>query len=280
MKIKIWGCRGSLPAPGLHTLRYGGHTTCLEIRARSGEIVVVDAGSGIRNLGKALVRGRGARHVHLMITHSHWDHLMGFPFFAPAYFREWTVTLCGGPHAQDALRKYLGHQMKAPYFPVDFSVMKARFKFGCASPKGGRIGSLQIAAIPLNHPNGGFGFRFTEQGRSFVFLTDNELDFPHPGGRDREEYGAFCRGADLLLHDAQYTDREYRQTRGWGHSTFASATDLAIAAGVKRFGLFHHDPDRTDASLDQQVEFCQRRIARARARIKCFAAAEGMVLRV
>jgi phosphoribosyl 1,2-cyclic phosphodiesterase len=278
MKIKVWGCRGSLPAPGLHTLRYGGHTTCLEIRGQSGGVIVVVAGSGIRNLGQALEKG--ARHLHLIITHSHWDHLLGFPFFAPAYFRDWTITLCGGPNAQDSLRKYLHRQMKAPYFPVDFSVMKAQFKFGCASPKGGRIGSVKIVAIPLNHPNGGFGFRFTEKGRSFVFLTDNELDFHHPGGLSRDDYREFCQGADLLFHDAQYTDRDYLKTRGWGHSTFASATDLAIAAGVKQLGLFHHDPDRSDGELDKQVSFCQRRIAKANAQIKCFAAAEGMTIRV
>lgn len=277
MKIKVWGCRGSLPAPGAHTLRYGGHTTCLEIRDRAGRVIVVDAGSGLRNLGRALLREKQLRHLHLIITHSHWDHLMGFPFFSPAYFSRYLITLCGGPKASNALYGYLHSQMKAPYFPVDFSVMKARFQFGHRTC---RTGGIHLRPILLNHPNGGYGFEFSEAGKRFVFLTDNELDFPHPGGLARKNYLEFCRGADLLFHDAQYTDAEYRFKRGWGHSTFASATDLAIEAGVKKFGLFHHDPDRTDAALDKQVEFCRRRIAKAGSKVKCFAAAEGMVIKM
>jgi ribonuclease BN (tRNA processing enzyme) len=168
--------------------------------------------------------------------------------------------------------------MEAPFFPVDFSVMQAKFCFGCTYPDDGSVGSIAIETIPLNHPNGGYGYKFIEDGRSFVFLTDNELDFHHPGGLKREQYVEFCRGAEVLLHDAQYTDEDYLSKRGWGHSTYASATDLAIEAGVKQFGIFHHDPDRTDDDLDLLVAVCQQRIKEAGSKVDCFGTAEGMVL--
>jgi ribonuclease BN (tRNA processing enzyme) len=138
------------------------------------------------------------------------------------------------------------------------------------------LDDLEVCPVSLNHPNGGYGYKFIERGKSFVFLTDNELGFQHEGGLSRAQYIEFCQGADLLVHDAQYTEEEYKFTRGWGHSTFGDAMDLAIEAGVKRLGLFHHDPDRTDDDLSLQVEFCQGRIHKKGGTAECFATAEGM----
>jgi phosphoribosyl 1,2-cyclic phosphodiesterase len=282
MRITVWGCRGSISVPGPSTLRYGGNSTCLEIRTAAGDVIVVDAGSGIRNLGKALLRDPGVSAVRFFFTHSHLDHLVGFPFFAPGYASKFSLTFCGGPHAQSTIRKCLSHQMEAPYFPVDISAMKAQLVFRCERPRkepcNCRVAGIEISQVPLNHPNGGYGFKFMEGGKAFVFLTDNELGYPHPGGLERAGYAEFCRNADLLFHDAQYTQEEYRTTRGWGHSSYADATDLAIEAGVRRLGLFHHDPDRSDDELDRQVGFCRERIARAGSAVACFATAEGMTL--
>lgn len=286
MRIKIWGCRGSIASPGATTLRYGGNTTCVEIRTAAGEAAgqnfVVDAGSGLRLLGQSLRREKKIFHIRCFFSHSHWDHLVGFPFFEPAYFSDYHITFCGGPHAQDSIRRYLGRQMEAPFFPVEFDLLKAQFDFHCERPNEDpgycNFDGLEVTAAPLNHPNGGYGFKFVEQGHVFVFFPDNELGFQHEGGFDRAAYVEYCRGADLLIHDAQYTDSEYRRTRGWGHSTYADAVDLAVAAGVKRLGLFHHDPDRTDEQLDRQVEFCSERIRAAHSRVDCFACAEGMTL--
>ena len=287
MKIKIWGCRGSLATPGRGTIRYGGHTTCVEVRTRDGHLIIIDAGSGLRALGQDLVKEKGLRHVTMLLTHAHWDHLTGFPFFAPAYSPDFAITFCGGPIARESIRSYLLHQMRPPFFPVEFSHLKAQFKFGCecgVSNCHGKLadinGSFKCEAIPLNHPNGGRGFKFVEDGKSFVFLTDNELSFKHPGGLSRSEYVSHCAEADLLLHDAQYRDAEYQITRGWGHSTYADAVDLAIEAGVKRLGLFHHDPSRSDKALDRQLEVCRKRIAKARSKTRCFAAAENMVIQL
>jgi phosphoribosyl 1,2-cyclic phosphodiesterase len=288
MKIKIWGCRGSITTPGAATLRYGGNSTCIEIRTAEGEAagqnIVVDAGSGVRLLGKALRKERKISHIRFFFSHSHWDHLVGFPFFEPAYFPDYHITFCGGPHAQDSIRRYLGRQMEAPFFPVDFSLLKAKFDFRCdrTEHESGpcRFDGLEVLPAPLSHPNGGYGFKFIESGRAFVLFTDNELGFKHEGGLDVAGYVQFCRGADLLIHDAQYTDAEYKRTRGWGHSTYADTVDLALAAGVKRLGLFHHDPDRSDDDLDKQVGFCRDRIRAAGGQIECFACAEGMTLDV
>jgi phosphoribosyl 1,2-cyclic phosphodiesterase len=282
MKIKVWGCRGSIATPGPTTLRYGGNSTCLEIRTDAGQVMVVDAGSGLRNLGKALRQEKAVAAIRFFFTHSHWDHLAGFPFFEPAYFEHYTITFCGGPHAQDSIQKYLARQMQAPFFPVDFGLLKANFDFRCerphVEPGHCRIGGLEVCPVSLSHPNGGYGFKFIERNRTFVFLTDNELGSQHEGGLSRAQYVEFCRGADLLVHDAQYTDAEYRVTRGWGHSTFSDAVDLATEAGVGRLGLFHHDPDRTDDDLDRLADLCRERICKLGSAVECFACAEGMVL--
>jgi phosphoribosyl 1,2-cyclic phosphodiesterase len=276
MKIKIWGCRGSLTTPGPHTVRYGGNTACLEIRDAQDRIIVVDAGSGMRNLGKALLNEPDHTEILLLFTHTHWDHIVGFPFFAPAYLESYHIRICGGPAIQKFLPEFLTQQMAAPFFPVEFKHLQAKFSFGNACQTAGGAGLMHITPIAINHPNGGYGFKFEENGKTFVFLTDNELDFPHPNGLGRQDYVEFCRGADLLIHDAQYTAEEYFQTRGWGHSSYADATDLAIEAGVKQFALFHHDPDRSDDDLDYQLDGCRKRIAQAGAKTQCIAAAEGL----
>lgn len=282
MKIRIWGCRGSIPTPGPTTLRYGGNSTCLEIRPANGQTIIVDAGSGLRNLGAALLREKEPAPIRFFFTHSHWDHLLGFPFFRPAYSERFSIGLCSGPHAEDTILKFINHQMKPPFFPVDFSYLKAKFEFHCYRPHG-EYGhcpchGMEISQVPLNHPDGGYGYKFTEKGKTFVFLPDNELGFRHEGGLTREKYVEFCRGADLLFHDAQYTDQEYTRARSWGHSTFSEAVDLAVDAGVKCLGLFHHDPERTDQDLDSQVQLCRERIRMAGGAVQCYAAEEGMAI--
>lgn len=282
MKIKIWGCRGSLPVPGAATLRYGGNTTCLGVSSASGQQIIVDAGSGIHNLGNALLRDGGPKELRFFFTHAHWDHLLGFPFFTPLYLPGYQLTFCSGAHAQGAIKKFLSRQMEPPFFPVDMSAFRADVSFHCDNPcheqKSCCIGDLNVTPFPINHPNGGFGYRFNEGERSFIFVPDNELSFHHEDGPGRDEFVELFRGIDLLIHDAQYTAEDYRRTRGWGHSTFADTVDLALAAGVKRLGLFHHDPDRSDDDLDRQLSWCRKRIREAGSDMDCFAVAEGMEL--
>jgi phosphoribosyl 1,2-cyclic phosphodiesterase len=281
MKIRVWGCRGSLPAPGSETIRYGGNTTCVEVRLSDDTMVIIDAGTGIRLLGDRILAEGAPTEMYLFLTHSHWDHLMGFPFFKPAYSDRFTIKVRGGEDATKCLREYLAHQMEPPYFPVRFDLLKASFDFSDGGPEKKSIGSAQIFPIPISHPNGGYGYKFVEGDRTFVFLTDNELGLVHPDGRARQEYADFCRSADLVFHDAQYTENEYQSlTRGWGHSTIEQIVDFAIETEIARLGLTHHDPSHDDDAVDELVAMCRRRVAKKGGKVDCFGVKEGMELRV
>lgn len=270
MLIRCWGARGSIPVSGREYDAYGGDTTCLEIRNANDDVIIIDCGSGIRRLGNRLVREK--RHeFHLILTHAHWDHISGFPFFKPLYSGTSRIFVHGCAFAQKSIRNILSRTMEAPFFPVDLSAARAEIVFSDVCGVSFAIGGLQVEPINLNHPNMGFGYRFSENGRSFVFLTDNELEYRHPEGRSRDEYLAFCRGADLLIHDAEYTDEEYRRTRGWGHSRYRAALELALEAGVGRFGLFHHNQDRPDEGVDAILDDCRLIIADQGGAVDCFA---------
>lgn len=283
MIINIWGSRGSLPAPGRETVKYGGESTCLEVISDTGDRIIIDAGSGIRKLGNSIIKNGTENDIIMLFTHAHWDHLAGFPFFKPAYKPGFTITLCGGPVPQESILKYLTHQMEAPYFPVNMTEMKAGFVTGCRCGEGicdkspgGRVKSVKCESIPLNHPNGGYGFKFRSGDKSFVFFPDNELRYHHNCGVLLKDHVEFCSGADLLIHDAQYTEDEYQKTRSWGHSTFTDAVELALSANVKRLGLFHHDPDRTDDDLSANLELCRKLISEKKSNLECFACMDGM----
>ncbi len=279
MRIKIWGCRGSLTTPGRDAVRYGGNTTCVEVRLDDGTLIIIDSGSGIHKLGNHLLLENGVTDLYLLMTHAHWDHLTGFPFFTPAYREAYTVRVKGGQEAKASLHKYLEHQMDPPYFPVEFRFLKASFDFSSDDTHRIRVGSAEIVPIPLNHPNGGYGYVFVERKKRFVFLTDNEIGYAHPGGLRDVDYVSVAKGADLLFHDAQYSDEEYSvRSRGWGHSTYTAAAKMAAAAGVHRFGTFHHDPDHGDDEIDASIVLARTVIERHGAAVECFAVAEGMEL--
>ncbi|MBZ0155345.1 MAG: MBL fold metallo-hydrolase [Alphaproteobacteria bacterium] len=270
MIVRCWGARGSIPVSGTEYVRYGGDTPCLEIRTKNDEIIIVDAGTGIRRLGNQLLR-ENRFGVAMVFTHSHWDHILGFPFFKPIYSPKTRIRIFGCPTAQGAIRQLLSDVMSPPHFPVRFDEIKADVTYQGECGGSFSIDSVTVATIPLSHPNRGLGFRFTEDGKSLVFLTDNELSYRHPGGRTYEDYREFSRGADLLIHDAEYTDEEYRKTEAWGHSRYRDALHLALDAGVKRFGLYHHNQDRSDDALDTIVDDCRRIIGEKGAEMECFA---------
>jgi phosphoribosyl 1,2-cyclic phosphodiesterase len=280
MRIIIWGCRGSLPVSGRRYNKYGGSTSCVEVVLNDGSELIFDAGTGIRDLGRRILQEPKVWELTLFLTHPHWDHLMGFPFFQPAYSSRYRIHIRGGPIAKDTLRRYLEQQMQAPYFPARFDALKAEFDFTSGIPVVQRIGKTEVIPIPLNHPGGGYGFKVIDGDSTFVFLTDNELSYEHEGGRDHYEYVNFAKDADLLLHDGQYSDEEYATRRGWGHSPFLAATDLAVKARVKRLGIFHHDPDHGDDDLDRIAEICARRAAAAKGSLLTFVAREGLEIEI
>jgi phosphoribosyl 1,2-cyclic phosphodiesterase len=250
MRIKFWGTRGSIAVPGRQTIRYGGNTTCLEITLESGRVVIVDAGTGIRALGDKLAAENEKLDVHLLVTHIHWDHVLGFPYFTPLYKSNSRILIDGYPTCVNGLRNTFDNKMGDGFFPVKFDDLKAEIQYlEILKHRPLEIEGTVIDAMPLHHPQGGFGFRFREGEKTFVFLTDNELR--KDGWRERsfDDYVKFCRDADLLIHDGQYTPEEIGERRDWGHSDYRSAFDLAYAAGVKNLFLFHHDPSRTDAEV-------------------------------
>lgn len=270
MYIRCWGSRGSIPVSGPKFLKYGGDTTCMEVRSNAGDVIVIDSGTGIRRLGEKLA-GEEVQRVHLLFTHAHADHVSGFPFFVPLFQKGVSIDIYGCPLTHGSFHDILHGIMRDPYCPVDIDdtdKVLADVAFTDIDGSPFTIGSLSITAIPLSHPNGGLGYRFEEEGASFVFLTDNELDYQHPNGRTPDEYTAFARNADLLIHDAEYTEQDYSRT--WGHSVFGSAVALGMAADVKRFGLYHINQRRTDDEVDDMLARSQAMITEAGSNMECF----------
>lgn len=277
MIIRCWGARGSIPVAGKEYLRYGGNTTCLEIRNSQNDVLLVDAGSGIRAAGNVLL-AEGRSDFTLILTHAHWDHIMGFPFFKPLYRRKTSLTVWGCSFAQDSIKDMLARVMSAPYFPINYDEVHASIVYQDDCGGSYQFGGMSITPVALSHPNQGTGYRFSEAGKNFVFLTDNELGFQHPGGLVYEDYLDFCRGADLLIHDAEYRDEEYSKKHGWGHSTIEQATKLALEAGVRQLGLFHHNQDRLDTEIDEMVASCRQIIREQASELECFAMHQLMEL--
>jgi phosphoribosyl 1,2-cyclic phosphodiesterase len=250
LSIRFWGVRGSIPAPGPDTAVVGGNTSCVEING-GGTRLVLDAGSGLRLLGDEMMT-RGAHReqpVHLLLSHVHWDHVMGLPFFTPLYVPGTEIHVATGPSGAP-LRDLLRRQMSAPMFPVDLERAAAKLvTHDLVDGQRLRVGALEVEVARLNHPDPVYGYRIEHGGRSVVYATDTE----HYACVDPRLL-RLARGADLLIYDAQYTPEEYRgevgmAKVGWGHSTFAAGAEIAAAAGVQKLCLFHHDPRRTDEGV-------------------------------
>lgn len=249
MKLTFWGTRGSIAVPGPTTLRYGGNTTCLGLEIDGQPPIILDAGSGIRPLGLKLAETPGPLEIILLITHLHWDHLLGFLFFEPVYRPGSRIRLGGWPRGRDGVRGLFDSQRSDGHFPVMFSNLPSEvFRDESILAPRFDLGPVKVRTIPLNHPQGGVGLRFDLDHRSFVFLTDNELG--GPGRLQIDDYARFCRGARVLVHDAQYLPEEMGNRRGWGHSDWRSVLELAQKAGVEQLILTHHDPNRSDDELD------------------------------
>lgn len=279
MKIRCWGARGSIPVSGRDYNVFGGDTTCIEIRTRDGEVIIIDAGSGLRRLGTSLYADN-KNHFHMLFTHSHWDHVLGFPFFKPIYFKSYSIKMYGCPFAQKTIENFVSGVMKAPNFPVQYDELSAKITSSTVCEKEFEIGSVIVTPIPLSHPNQGLGFKFTEGNKSFVFLTDNELTFKHKGGLDFKDYRDFTQGADLLFHDSEYKPEEYEFTKTWGHSVYRDSLKLALEAGVSSFGLFHHNQDRTDAAVKDIVKDCKKTIKKEKSKLDCFAVSQGLEIQL
>jgi phosphoribosyl 1,2-cyclic phosphodiesterase len=247
MVVKFWGVRGSIPTPTSPNMGIGGNTSCLEVRLPSGQVIIVDGGTGVRALGSALaLEAAGSpSDLHLFLTHFHWDHIQGLPFFQPLYSAENSVTFYS-MDAPEQTREILEGQMNVPYFPVDFRFLPAKRSFICVAGKTFNFGETEVNSFPLNHPQGCHGYSFTHSGRKLVFASDLEHGDPD---FDRTLLAA-AQDADILIFDAQFTPEEYTKRRGWGHSTWLQATEVARQTRAKKLILFHHDPMHTDSYME------------------------------
>jgi phosphoribosyl 1,2-cyclic phosphodiesterase len=257
MEIKFWGTRGSIPAPGPHTLEFGGNTSCVEVILASGRRIVIDGGTGFRLLGRHLLETNQSCHLHLLLTHGHWDHLLGIPFFMPIYLDTTEIQVDGWPPAFQAMTRVFDNHMGDGFFPVAFDHLKARIDYLNTLARGSlNVDGVTIDAITLNHPQGGFGFRFREGKHSMVFITDNELGAAQ--GKPISEFAEFAADCDLLIHDAQYLPGELPERRGWGHSSYEEVVALAIQARAHNLLLTHHDPARRDGEVEEIIDLSRR----------------------
>lgn len=251
LRAVCWGTRGSIPSPGPTTTRYGGNTSCLEVRAGE-RLLIFDAGTGIRALGQRLAAGPGPVEADLFLSHFHWDHIQGLPFFAPLYDARTRLRIHGAPQDGVDVRALLAGQMSGTYFPVPHDALAAEMEF-CEMGEAPWVeDDVEVASIRVRHPGRTLGFRVRAAGASLAYIPDNELigaSYPvDPDGY--AELVAFLDGVDLLIHDAMFTDAEYPTREGWGHSTFRQTVRLAEEAGAGRLVFFHHAPDRGDDELD------------------------------
>lgn len=259
MKIKFWGVRGSIPVPDSRMIKYGGNTTCVEARLGK-RLLIIDAGTGIRKLGEDLAK-RKIHNFDLFLTHSHWDHIQGFPFFAPVYNPKTNINILGCTSSYKRLKDILSQQMSYEYFPIRFDDLNANILFSEACNDYYKIDGHEVHTIQTNHTIFTAGLSIKSKNNKFVFITDNELS-PKKFTTSFEDFVSFCKDADYLIHDAQFTKSEYKKRNGWGHSSFEDALKLALRANVKNLGFTHHDPSRHDNEL-QLIEnkfktFCKK----------------------
>jgi phosphoribosyl 1,2-cyclic phosphodiesterase len=275
MRVTVWGSRGSLPSASPETVRYGGNTACVQVEANDGAVLLLDAGTGIRAAGLALAGDH--RPLHVLLSHLHMDHIQGLGFFRPLFEPDREVHVWGPPSTTQDMRARLTRYLSPPLFPVRIRDLDSRLELHDVLAEPWAVGSFAITSAGVIHPGPTVGYRIEADGRRIAYLPDHE---PILGGplTDPAWVSGFtlARGVDLLLHDGQYTEAEYAQRVGWGHSTIAHATRLADLAGVDDLALIHHDPDRSDDEVDQLVA----EAARLRDHGTVRGASEGAVLEV
>jgi len=285
MQVRFWGTRGSIAAPGPNTARFGGNTSCVEVRASDGTVIILDCGTGARELGLHLAQTMPQPiRLHLFIGHTHWDHIQGFPFFVPAFLPGSELNIYAPLGFQRGLEEAMAGQMEYSYFPVKMRDLRSRIHFTELDEGFFRVGGVLVETQFLNHTAPTIAYRMTSDGATIAYATDHEPFWnasgrvsQHPGD---ERHIAFLKGANLVIHDAQYTDAEYRDKVGWGHSSIEYAVDVALAAGVERLVLFHHDPAHDDATMERMEAMARDHVGRRGQALDVLAAREGLELEV
>jgi len=295
--LKFWGVRGSIPTPGPSTVQYGGNTSCIELRA-DGQIIVLDAGTGLRLLGHELTHEFKDQPLQLtlLLSHTHWDHIQGLPFFQPLYHPNNRIRILGYEGARSGLFKVLSSQMESPFFPVGLKELPSNVEIDELRDMDFPLGNVRVQAYFANHPGICVGYRLTTRDGSVAFFPDNEppnrLQHRQDGAaadeatrrgfaeHESRKFVEFLRGVDVLILDSQYDTEEYVRHEGWGHGCVDDVVKIAIDAGVKQLFLFHHDPDHDDAKVDSMVDYARQLAARSNSALKIEAAREGLVVRL
>lgn len=298
IKIKFWGVRGSIPSPGPKTVYYGGNTPCVEIQFPGKPRFILDAGTGIRELGKQLQKSSEPVKAYIFISHFHWDHIQGLPFFKPAFNpnNQFIIYGCDEPNVD--LSQIISMQMNPTYFPLAIEDMQANVKFQTIQEEEFHVEGVEVKTKFLNHPGYALGYRFTFEGKSIVYISDNE-PFAHPKEQDGKTHKttesiaarferffedmssdlvAFIDQADILIHDTQYFPDEYEKKITWGHSPLDYTVDIASRAKIKRLILFHHDPDHDDETISTMVEQSRNLLKKHNNGVVCEAAREGSLI--
>jgi len=302
MKLKFWGVRGSIPTPGPTTVKYGGNTTCLQIIGDNelpinGEILIIDAGTGIRELGLELLKLPKPLKVNLLITHTHMDHINGFPFFIPAFVPGTKIDIYGPLHYEKRLEEIFAGQMDYSYFPISTAQLAAELNYHELNEGEFDLGKLHVTAQYMNHPVLSLGYKVTDGVKTFVYTGDHEPYFDIIGEADSNEMdedGAddmktiveqqnkrligFFSGADILVCDAAYTPEEYQTHKGWGHSSTDHAVNWAVEAGVKKLVLFHHEPTHNDQQLEKMESYAREKIKSLGAELEVVTACEKEIV--
>ena len=301
MRVKFWGVRGSIASPGKETSEFGGNTSCIEMEDDDGNVFVFDAGTGIRALGMDLAK-RKVNNIHLFITHTHWDHIQGFPFFTPAYIPGTTIHIYGPSHFEKTLKKIMDLQMDYAYFPISMQQLNAKIDYTQLKEASLEIGKTTISTKYSNHPVTGLCYKVSCNGKTVVYSGDTEpyynvlntgakpaeSDFANEFGEQESDeniedivaernelHRKFCQ-SDLLIHDAQYTEEEYGKFKGWGHSPMEAVIRMAESVDVKQMALNHHDPTRSDQNLHD----LQAKLQTAFPKMNLFFTKEGMEIRL
>lgn len=289
-KIKFWGVRGSIPTPGPTTLQYGGNTSCIEVRA-AGQIVILDAGTGLRLLGRELLAEFGEQPLELtlLLTHTHWDHIQGLPFFLPVYRPKNHLRILGYEGARLGLETVLSSQMESPFFPIGLKEVPANIQIEELKRWEFELGAVHVQACYARHPGACVGYRLSAAGRAIAFFPDNELGHGQPGAKTpvvnsaaardgQRDLVDFVRGVDALVMDSQYDAQEYERHVGWGHGCLDEVVALALEAQVKRLYLFHHDPNHDDAKISEMVAHARNLVAKGGGGLLVEAAREGLAV--
>jgi phosphoribosyl 1,2-cyclic phosphodiesterase len=294
--MKFWGVRGSIPTPGATTLHYGGNTSCVEVRA-GGQIIILDAGTGLRLLGRELLAEFGERPLDLtlLLTHTHWDHIQGLPFFLPVYQPRNQLRILGYEGARVGLETVLNSQMESPFFPIGLKEVPANIRIEELKEWTFGLKEVTVRAHAAFHPGICVGYRLSVGERSLAFFPDNELPTteeaarsaareagrtPAPANHGQPSLAEFVGGVDALVMDSQYDSQEYEQHVGWGHGCLDRVVALAIEAKVKQLYLFHHDPNHDDATIDRMVAHAQKLAAAGSSRLEVYAAREGLSVEI